>query len=169
MTSPTIASTSTELTLDAGRTPDVDPLLSLADDVDSADEHAPIPVRDFNELVSSCAVTEKRTCSRREFSNTIVLAAIDLEHNEIVGSPTLVDGRDISETGISFLHETPLDSTHLLAGLRDQNGSVQSVALTVIWSRQREDGRYHTGGCFDRRLPIGESVFARSNAIDESA
>lgn len=132
---------------------------------------SPLPPDELEHLIKSVnldVIEDQRAADRVEFRNTIVLAAIDPFRNEVVGAPLIVEGRDISATGVSFFHSRPLSQSFLVAGFRNVQGKLQSVLLELIWTQRRSDGRYHTGACFKQRLDEVPSVLKNSHRADMS-
>lgn len=101
---------------------------------------------------------DQRLANREAFTGAIVLAAIDIARNEVVGAPLIVHGRDISATGVSFFHNKSLSDRTFVAGFRNGNGVIQSVLVNIIWTQRRADGRYFSGACFAKRLDDGVSL-----------
>ena len=134
----------------------------------STDSDFTLPGLQFDAVVASVSGPvdeDKRESYRHQFESAIVLAPIDSDHQEVLGSPVIIQGRDISETGVSFFHNVPLISKHFVAGFRGVDEKIHSVALHIVWSMRRDDGRWYSGACFDERLPVS----AAGVSIDSSS
>lgn len=132
------------------------------------DSESTLPAFQLDAVVASVSGPideDQRESYRHQFESAIVLAPIDSDHQEVFGSPVIIQGRDISETGVSFFHNTPLISKHFVAGFRGVDGKIHSIALHIVWSMRRDDGRWYSGACFDERLPVS----AAGVSVDRSS
>jgi hypothetical protein len=66
--------------------------------------------------------------------------------------PVVVQGRDISVDGLSFLHGQPLPYRYAAISLRTAQG-VESAICRLTWCRYSREGHYVSGGKFIRHVP----------------
>lgn len=84
----------------------------------------------------------------------ILLADESIETN---GDSQLVQGWDISQSGISFLHNEPLPSRVIAATFLRVNRTLETVLVRLQWCRFTRQLVYRSGGNFLKKL---DSSFA---------
>ena len=93
---------------------------------------------------------ENRRWVRQPYDETILLMPVELDGETPAGPPVVVRGLDISMAGISFAHDRPFAGRSFVAGLRDAFGNVQSLMVSLTWTRFENGGGYQSGGRFLR-------------------
>ncbi len=101
---------------------------------------------------SSDASIQCRRWHRVRFERPLLITPLDESGDWPAGEPFPVSGRDISLTGISFLHEEPLAARKVAVTVYPPAGPPGSVVTLLRWCRFRRDGVYQSGGQFLREL-----------------
>ena len=74
------------------------------------------------------------------------------EKGELLRKRTItILGKDLSTTGLSFSHETPLSNKRAIVTLAN-SGGLSALEVEVLWSKRLSKGRYETGCQFVRKL-----------------
>lgn len=100
--------------------------------------------------VSPSERPETRRWARQPYCELVALLPVEPDGRTVVGEPVTVRGQDISMAGLSFRHATALPGRTFVAGLRDAFGHVQSLTISLTWTRFEAGGGYQSGGRFLR-------------------
>lgn len=87
---------------------------------------------------------ERRLCDRIPYLKEIICSVTVLEDREIKHLDLKCDAIDLSEKGIGFFSNYPLEPGHVI---RFSNGNVNKRIGVVKWSR-RDKERYKVGAIF---------------------
>jgi hypothetical protein len=109
---------------------------------------------------TSTASVDLRRCHRVRFEDPMLITPLadDLDIPSDDSFP--VTARDISLTGVSFIHEKALASRRVGVSFYLGNGEWESVVTALRWCRFRRDGIYQSGGQF--LCPISLEIESRS-------
>lgn len=94
------------------------------------------------------ALWERRRGHRRSLEMTIQLQPLDEQTEQPCGQAVVVQTRDISAAGFSFLHAEPLAFRKVLAEFTRPDGQVARLVTRLTWCRYRKPGQYESGGRF---------------------
>lgn len=104
---------------------------------------------------------ERREEPRYAFPYLVQLQPVLEDGVSRQGSPLVVVGKQISETGLGFYHPRPLPSRYGIVAL-DVVGLSVSVLVELLWTQFTHHGWYESGGKFVRLL-------SHASAVRESA
>jgi hypothetical protein len=88
---------------------------------------------------------------RHQFSGTCQLVPINEKGELLLSKAVAIVGRDLSTTGLSFSHETPLSHKRAVVALCNSSGP-RALEVEVVWSKRLGTGRYETDCRFVRNL-----------------
>jgi len=99
----------------------------------------------------SATTVHSRCAHRVPLPQSICLTGLDDQFRPCA-APAIVQGRDISVDGLSFLHGQPLPFRYANVALRTPRG-IESIVCRLTWCRYSREGHYITGGKFVRHIP----------------
>jgi hypothetical protein len=120
---------------------------------------------------SSLGSLHARRWHRVTYDKPLLITPLDDLTERPAEEPFLVQARDLSLAGISFVHPRPLASRKVIVQFHVEDssagggGSAGAGILTVLrWCRFRRDASYQSGGQFIRVAPLeGDCSGADSN------
>lgn len=92
-----------------------------------------------------------RQSHRVPLQQSVCLTGLDNQFRP-AAAPIVVQGRDISVDGLSFLHGQPLPFRYATVSLQTARG-VESIVCRLTWCRYSREGHYISGGKFVRHTP----------------
>ena len=98
------------------------------------------------------ADSERRQRDRFPIFGRICVVPATPAGQPLPGEMTVVMGRDMSATGISFSHEIKLSSNHILLELSLKERAHIRLLAEVLWSRPTPLGLFETGCRLIRKL-----------------
>jgi hypothetical protein len=99
----------------------------------------------------SASTIHGRRAHRVPLPQSVCLTGLDDQFRPCA-PPVVVQGRDISVDGLSFLHGQPLPYRYAAISLRTAQG-VESAICRLTWCRYSREGHYVSGGKFIRHVP----------------
>ena len=93
----------------------------------------------------------RREKERFHFSGTCQLTPIDDKGQLLRNKVIAIVGRDLSTTGLSFSHDSPLSHKRAVIILANAAGPC-ALEVEVVWSKRLPTGLYETGCRFVRKL-----------------
>jgi hypothetical protein len=130
------------------------------------DEHVLAILRDIPEVErllggvvaswhSSLGSLHARRWHRVTYDKPLLITPLDDLTERPAEKPFLVQARDLSLAGISFVHPRPLASRKVIIQFRVEDSSAAAGILTILrWCRFRRDASYQSGGQFIRVAPL---------------
>jgi hypothetical protein len=105
---------------------------------------------------------ERRRDRRFPYPHLINLTPLADDGHTLAGSPFVVVGKQLSESGLGFFHATALPHRRMLVSLEAGDGRSISLAIDLTWCRFTRFGWYESGGRFLRvvRTPLPAPVRA---------
>lgn len=103
---------------------------------------------------SSIASMQSRRWHRIVFEEPLIVTPLDDSTNEPSGEAFVATGREISLTGLSFMHQRPLAARKVAVTFQFDDGTSESVVAQLRWCRFRGDGHYQSGGQFLRSIAL---------------
>jgi hypothetical protein len=103
---------------------------------------------------SSLASIQSRRSHRVAFQKPLVVTPLDDQTEMPCGDALAVTGRDISLTGLSFIHAEPLPARKIAVTFPFDDGTAESIVMLLRWCRFRRDGFYQSGGQFLRTISV---------------
>jgi hypothetical protein len=91
---------------------------------------------------------ERRSEERETFFHPVILS---LDDDEQLLVPAFV--RDISNSGIGLVHETPLEPGQITVNMQTTTGESVRVAVNILWCREMQKYWYISGGTFSHVVP----------------
>lgn len=116
------------------------------------------PGENFDQLLALLASAddkaggERRNRDRFPIFGRICVVPATPDGQPLPGEMTVVMGRDMSATGISFSHEIELTSDHILLELSFKERAHIRLLAEVLWSRPTPLGLFETGCRLIRKL-----------------
>jgi hypothetical protein len=104
---------------------------------------------------SSLGSLHARRSHRVAFEKPLLITPLDDLTERPAEEPFVVQARDLSLAGISFVHPRPLASRKVIVQFRVEDPSAEAGILTILrWCRFRRDASYQSGGQFVRVAPL---------------
>jgi hypothetical protein len=103
-------------------------------------------------LCSAQPLSERRRDMRLPYPQLVVLLPVDGDTLQPVGPSQAVVGKQISESGLSFFHPTPLPFRWVIVELEGCNDQRIRLLLDLDWCRFTRQGWYESGGRFVRAI-----------------
>lgn len=99
-------------------------------------------------------IVQNRHWHRICFDKLIAITPLD-EHTDVpIGRATIVQGRDISVSGMSFTHQVLLPFRKIAATFALDNNDYESISIRLTWCRFTSRGLYKSGGKFLRTVNL---------------
>ncbi len=100
---------------------------------------------------------ERRRDSRYPFPSLVHLTPVAADGITPEGKTIVVVGKDLSEHGIGFYHQAPLQHRRMIASVECKSGHWLGFLIDVNWCRFTKGGWYESGGRFIQVVlsPIG--------------
>ena len=122
-------------------------------DVDlSGDDQLRWQVRELLSGLYPSGPFERRHDQRYPLPKLIRLQPVEDDGTTHSGSPVVVSGKQISDSGLSFFHPHPLAYRMVVAGLERADRSQMEFLLDIEWCRCTHLGWYESGGKFVRAV-----------------
>ncbi len=96
----------------------------------------------------SVARLERRGERRYPYPYLIQVTPVDLEGARVSDQQIVVVGKQISEHGLGFYHQSPLEYRQVIVGLQRCDGPRVEVKMDLTWCRFTQLGWYESGGRF---------------------
>ena len=93
---------------------------------------------------------ERRQQHRYQFEQSVRLMPLDELSEKPAGTELIVQTRDISASGIGFMHRLPLPYKKVALKLVLPGDTEIVVVTRLLWCRFTREGHYETGGQFVR-------------------
>jgi hypothetical protein len=104
---------------------------------------------------SSLGSLHSRCWHRVAYEKPLLITPLDDATERPSQRAFIVQGRDLSLSGISFCHPHPLASRKVIVRFGTQEPSAVAGVLAILrWCRFRRDGSYQSGGQFVRCAPL---------------
>jgi hypothetical protein len=105
---------------------------------------------------------ERRRDRRFPYPHLIYLTPLADDGQTLAGNPLVAVGKQLSETGLGFFHDSPLPHRRMVVSLEAGDGRSISLAIDLTWCRFTRFGWYESGGRFLRvvRMPLPAAVRA---------
>ena len=111
-----------------------------------------------SELLSSwhsCrASVDRRIGHRIRWTGEVELQPLTDNSDVPAEEPMLVVAKDLSTTGLAFVHRKPLVCKQAAVRFETPDGTIVRLKLKLTWSRFRSNGLYESGGQFQGLLPL---------------
>jgi hypothetical protein len=100
---------------------------------------------------SSFSSLHSRRWHRVAYDKPLLITPVDDSTDRPSEPALLVRGRDLSLSGVSFMHPRPLASRKVIVRFESDDPATSSAILAILrWCRFRRDGFYQSGGQFVR-------------------
>jgi hypothetical protein len=104
---------------------------------------------------SSLGSLHSRRWHRVAYDKPLLITPLDDVTERPAANAFLVQGRDLSLSGVSFCHPLPLASRKVIVHFHGDDASATEDLLAMLrWCRFRRDGSYQSGGQFLRCVPL---------------
>ena len=109
---------------------------------------------------TSAQVMQSRGLHRFAYCKPLWITPVDELAEQPSCDAIVVDGRDLSPGGVSFVHVAPLPYRIVVVTFQSADGRRASVLTRLNWCRFTRDGRYQSGGRFLRLFELPDGWFA---------
>jgi hypothetical protein len=89
--------------------------------------------------------TERRAKERRDISCPMVLAPINHDGRLLSDQPVRIKSKDISESGLGFVHADPLPHKRAVISFDMPNAGRFAVEVLILWTNIDASGKYESG------------------------
>ncbi len=93
-------------------------------------------------------IVERRKEPRYPYPNLVTLTPVAADGVTLEGTPIVVCGKQISESGIGFYHPEPLPYRRMIVSLELGVGRWLDLLVELTWCRFTRHGWYEGGGRF---------------------
>jgi hypothetical protein len=93
-------------------------------------------------------LVERRRDNRYPFPCLIHLTPVDSDGNATDDETIVVVGKHLSERGIGFYHQFPLQHRRMIASVECKKGHWLGFMIDINWCRFTKGGWYESGGRF---------------------
>ncbi len=100
----------------------------------------------------TASVRERRADERVPFAQLIVATPVEADGSTSAGTAQTVVGKQLSESGISFFHPTPLPHRWVVVELESPSDRQVRLLVDLDWCRFTRQGWYESGGRFVRTI-----------------
>jgi hypothetical protein len=100
----------------------------------------------------TASVRERRSDERVPFPQLIVATPVEADGVTSSGTVQTVVGKQLSESGISFFHPTPLPHRWVVVELESPSDRQVRLLVDLDWCRFTRQGWYESGGRFVRTV-----------------
>ena len=123
---------------------------------------SPLTDEDLNGFVSELLSSwhssrpsfDRRNGHRIRWTGEVELQPLDDRTGTACGEPLLVTAKDLSTSGLAFVHPKPLVCKQAAVRLETPDGTIVRLKLRLTWSRFRSNRQYESGGQFQGLLPL---------------
>jgi hypothetical protein len=131
------------------------PVISPRKDAGAGDKEVRKQVRGLISamLYGPADVVERRHEVRCAFPQPVYLTAVGEDGITPDGESIMAVGKDLSESGLGFYHDTPLPSRRMVVSLQMGDGRWLAFVIELTRSRLIRQGWYESGGRFLENVP----------------
>jgi hypothetical protein len=109
---------------------------------------------------------ERRRDNRYPFPSLIHLTPADMDGTPTGDKPLVVVGKHISEHGVGFYHQSPLQHRCMIASIECKKGHWLAFLVDISWCRFTKGGWYESGGRFMQTILSPQDLH---NAVSNGA
>ena len=100
---------------------------------------------------SSDYAIERRDAQRLPLGQDICFIGLN-DQFQVTTAPLLMEGRDVSGQGLSFMHSQPITTRFAAVSFRVATG-IETAIVKLSWCRFSRPGQYLSGGKFVKHRP----------------